>query len=531
MSTHAIPKHPPDLSETQLDALITEAKDWQLTHGSLLKLVLREQENTVPAVPIGVALFPTLFPRRLFAEAADLQQCFNQLYMAIAEDDAWLEQALGSLIESDHLVKTLWRIHCQVRSEGFAQTLNLGVFRSDYMLHCPLNSDGDQPSLVAAELKQVEVNTVSVAGGTHGNLVANMQRAFATRGIYEDLAGASCDPLTLPINETIQSIVDALEKGHRSYDSLQGAELTGIGSRGPCVIFLVQPYNVNICDERPLEYALWERGIPTFRVIFGKNDQLRVDASRKLLYYPPEQVTSNPWEVSVVYIRAGYDSSEYDEHGTRMRLDIERSCAIKCPPITCHLATLKAVQQALTAPGAVERFLPAEQAARVRTTFMPMYLLDDSVHGKEARALAVDPELAASFVLKPSLEGGGHNVYRSEISAFLAQTPEERWHDYILMEMISSPPLENILLSPAGLYRGPVISELGIFGACLWRRSEEPSHSTTATSPSEHKVPPSLDIISNENAGWSLKTKSKDVNEMSVVKGFGCFDSPLLFDG
>lgn len=32
----------------------------------------------------------------------------------------------------------------------------------------------------------------------------------------------------------------------------------------------------------------------------------------------------------------------------------------------------------------------------------------------------------------------------------------------------------------------------------------------------------------NSEAGWSLKTKPANVDEMSVVKGYGCFDSPYL---
>jgi len=33
-----------------------------------------------------------------------------------------------------------------------------------------------------------------------------------------------------------------------------------------------------------------------------------------------------------------------------------------------------------------------------------------------------------------------------------------------------------------------------------------------------------------EVAGWTFKTKPVSVDEMSVVKGYGCFDCPLLVD-
>jgi hypothetical protein len=34
----------------------------------------------------------------------------------------------------------------------------------------------------------------------------------------------------------------------------------------------------------------------------------------------------------------------------------------------------------------------------------------------------------------------------------------------------------------------------------------------------------------NRLAGWSFKTKAAGVDEMSVVKGYGCFDCPRLVD-
>ena len=37
-------------------------------------------------------------------------------------------------------------------------------------------------------------------------------------------------------------------------------------------------------------------------------------------------------------------------------------------------------------------------------------------------------------------------------------------------------------------------------------------------------------ILKNEVVGWSLKSKRPDVNEMSVVLGYGAFDSLSLVD-
>ena len=79
-------KYPPEFTEEQAESLIADIKDWQLTHGSLLKLVQTDEENTVLAHPVGVSVFPTVFPRHLFQEALGLQRVYNKLYTAVAED-------------------------------------------------------------------------------------------------------------------------------------------------------------------------------------------------------------------------------------------------------------------------------------------------------------------------------------------------------------------------------------------------------------------------------------------------------------
>ena len=303
---------------------------------------------------------------------------------------------------------------------------------------------------------------------------------------------------------------------------------------------------MNICDERPLEYALWNHDppIPAYRVEFGEEALARTSftESRELLYRPASGL--RPIEVSVAYLRAGYDPEEYTTTGYQCRLLLERCRAIKCPSILGHLATFKKVQQALAAPNALTRFLPPAEAQLIAKTFAPMYPMDKSSDaGRRGCALASNPETAVNYVLKPSLEGGGHNVYRQDIPEFLESVPMSRWRTCILMELINPVFQNNILLSPRGTYTaeeargaalhsksrniqqdhsnqhadqhpGPTVSELGIFGVCLWRGKDQ--------------GPP--EILQNNEAGWSLKTKPARVDEMSVVKGYGCFDCPYLVD-
>ena len=116
-------------------------------------------------------------------------------------------------------------------------------------------------------------------------------------------------------------------------------------------------------------------------------------------------------------------------------------------------------------------------------------------------------------MLKPSLEGGGHNVYRGDIPRVLERVPEAEWRSYVLMELMRPPPLSNILLAGRGVYEGRVVSELGVFGVCMWRRRDGVI---------------GAEIVENRQGGWSFKTKAEEVDEMSVIKGYGCFDTPCL---
>lgn len=313
----------------------------------------------------------------------------------------------------------------------------------------------------------------------------------------------------MPVNRTVKSIAAGLAKSHLTY----GPAKSDLAAH-TAVLMVVQRKNVNICDERPFEEALWEQGVPTYRIEFG--DAVLASTfltdSRELLFLPTSSLTGQQVEVSVVYHRAGYDVEEYTESGSEARYQLERSRAIKAPSLLSQLTTLKIVQQKLAMPHILERFLDTDEAARVRKTFMPMYPLDKSPLGQEGLILARRLDDAVHHVLKPSLEGGGHNIYRENIPSFLMSNPNLRVADYILMEMIKSPNVHNALLTFEGLHSGPVISELGVFGTCLWRKRAEGT----------------LDLLENREAGTSFKTKRMDVDEISVVKGYGCFDSPCL---
>jgi len=91
MATLTAP-YPPTLSPQQLSNLIFSIKDYQITHGMLLKY--GPDAHSINAIPIGVSLFPSLFPWSLFEEARELQVVYNKLYARVSEDEEWLFEVL-----------------------------------------------------------------------------------------------------------------------------------------------------------------------------------------------------------------------------------------------------------------------------------------------------------------------------------------------------------------------------------------------------------------------------------------------------
>ena len=135
---------------------------------------------------------------------------------------------------------------------------------------------------------------------------------------------------------------------------------------------------------------------------------------------------------------------------------------------------------------------------------------------QEGPKLALDEKTAEKHVLKPQREGGGNNIYRSKIPPFLKSIPERDYKQYILMELIQPPTdaKNTVLRSDGQVVSGNVISELGIFGTCLW----------------DTKANGKIEVLQNEEGGYLMRTKGRDSDEGGVAAGFSSLDSLVLYD-
>lgn len=364
-------------------------------------------------------------------------------------------------------------------------------------------------------IKQVEFNTIASSFGGLSSKVSSMHRYLASINAYPPASESIIKRSALPPSSSVPSLARGLAEGHKAY----GPSKSG---RPLCVLFLVQTPERNVFDQRHLEFALLEEhGVRAFRLPFHDIMQdTKLDDDRRLIYSPPHNV-DHSFEVSVVYFRAGYSPSDYrGDVDWQARLHVERSAAVKCPTILTHLAGSKKVQQVLATPHSphLAHFLPDKsKAAEVLKTFAPIYPLDQSEAGIEARKLAQNPETAQRYVLKPQREGGGNNVYRKAIPEFLKSQPESHWPAHILMEMIEPPALTNTIFRNGEVQKGGVIGELGVYGTCLWRcRVEGGLHQGVK------------EMLHNHEAGYLLRTKGDQSEEGGVAAGFGAVDSVCL---
>lgn len=499
----------PQLENAAQDHAVQQLLHWSLANG----LVLYPQNfKTFSTDAAPVTLFPTPFPRSSFNLALQVQPIFNRLYAKIAANDKWLTSIIDQLTEFDQdFTGRLWQTYLQAKSIGITQPLALGLVRSDYML--------DQ---ITNQIKQIEYNVISVSFAGLGPKVANLHRYLNQSGAYDAQSGSKqyYNQHDIATSEATANLVEGLAKANDLYHREQKS-----GSENPTkstiVLFVVQENERNVFDQRHLEYILLQNhGLKSRRATLAQVLSVtRTDPNTKQIYYIP---TND--EISIIYYRTGYAPTDYkSDKDWETRLNLETTKAIKSPTLLSQISGSKKVQQLLTDKSLIERILndnidnnPTNTNEKVSTeeidlllqTFVNIYPLDDSPQGRKAKQLAfANPE---RYVLKPQREGGGNNIYKNDIPAFLKSIPELQWNAYILMDLINPPSHPNKIVRAGEVYHEQVLSELGIFGTIVWDTELGTVHSNTT-------------------ADYLLRSKFSSSNEGGVAAGFGCVDSLYLY--
>ena len=507
------------LSEATCDLLRTETLHLAAVDGVLLGAA--GPFNHAPC-----ALLPFPLQASLFHEALALAPAFNRIVDRVSRDLSWLVPTVSTTVAHDPFTSRLLTLLTTIRdevgtAEGASQPLQLSVNRSDYMIDEKDDaSAGRKRSLLQVELNTISASFVSLAAkmsSLHTHLLSRLKDE-GTDGVGSDLeeclkailpadANASSTyanlDSSLPPNASVSRVAAGIATAHKEYikrhsDKDEGALVA--------VVMIVQPNERNVVDQRGLEYALWrEQRVPMVRATLAE-----VALGAKLAAGGKLRLSrGGRWvEASVAYFRAGYTPNDYPTDSEwEARGLIERSIAIKCPSLAQHLAGTKKVQQALAAPGVLERFASADDAKAMRASFAPLYGLEAGGGAAVERAVAMAIERPGEFVLKPQREGGGNNLYGEEMREALRTMSEAERASHILMGRIRPASLPSALMREGELDGGRCACELGVYGVHLGDGTVE---------------------LVNESAGHLLRVKLEGVDEGGVCAGFAVLSSPLL---
>ena len=127
-----------------------------------------------PFAHAPLSLLPYPFPSSLFAQAAALAAPFNLLVDRISRDLEWLCDQVRSVVVHDAFTRRLLEIAEAIKAEGAAQPLQLGIYRSDYMVHQPTEE-------ATPRLLQVELNTISCSFVALGAKLSGVHRHLLPR--------------------------------------------------------------------------------------------------------------------------------------------------------------------------------------------------------------------------------------------------------------------------------------------------------------------------------------------------------------
>jgi glutathione synthase len=482
--TSSLTAIPQGIDPSLISRVVRDAKDYALCNG----LCLRPRESLLGDDLLEVAplsLFPSPFPRRLFNLSKNVQTSVNALMNAVSHDPLFIENSLRDTVKVDDFTRSLLKVYNESNRIGLSQTLSLGLFRTDYMIHEEGNQGNGEQRLL-----QVESNAIASGFANLGPKVTRMHEYILNKYTSDPEAVKT----GIPKNEADFNFPISFIRAFEHY-----------GNPAAVILFVVEDRTVNLCDQRGHDFAI-SKIRPDIKVLRRTWNELHscvsVDENRRLLI-------DSKIEVAIVYYRVLYDPSQYSkgEESWKLRLKIETSQAIKCPTIGYQLSGVKKFQEVLTDKEILLRFLPEREASELSQTFADFFTLDEE--GAVAAALK-NPN---KFVMKPQREGGGHNLYGEEIVKRIQEIrgTDER-HSFILMQMIEAPVVDNILIGrdvyPSSGHIDPVTCELGIFGSILSKGNN---------------------VIFNHEDGHVLRCKKLGVNEGGISAGFGAIDSPFLY--
>ena len=213
-------------------AKVTEAIDFALVHG----LVKRTPDGGLVHMPF--ALTPCPITRETSERLEQLTGPFSRLAHSVSRNLPFLQETLGQVARTDQFTADLLKLS---EASASTQTLQFQITRSDYFLQA--DQEHGTP-----RIRQVELNTISSSfPGSASKMYALHRHLLARTPQQADL---------LP-NNPLMGLADGFERAFQIY-----------GHGDAIVLMVVQPEESNVFDQRLLELAISEKGIPVRRMTF-----------------------------------------------------------------------------------------------------------------------------------------------------------------------------------------------------------------------------------------------------------------------
>lgn len=113
-------------------------------------------------------------------------------------------------------------------------------------------------------------------------------------------------------------------------------------------------------------------------------------------------------------------------------------------------------------------------------------------------------------MLKPQREGGGNNLFGTDLIELLEEMAPESYPAFVLMEYIKPTAFVSTRLVNNQYVTGPCLCEFGVYGSYLM-------------------LPGCLERpLSNANLGYLLRTKDENSREGLVIGGFAAIDAVAI---
>ena len=502
-------------NNVQLKRISKLIETWCGCHGLLyadaqLNNNKNELDNLYVWRTAPLSLLPLPYPYKAYQYTKDLQPIINTLIDKVSRDKDFLINTLNIIARTDAFTNKLLQIYEEIDENLIKESIQLGLHRSDYMLNIDdINDNNNEKPL------QIEINTIASSFGCLSEKVTTLHKYILER---LDKDNSAWDDIRKQLNYTfndpiitLKSIPDNVSTRMLAF-GIAMAHLV-FGDNQSIVLFVVQPGERNVADQRLLAEELWvSHNIRTeFITLSDVINQCYVD-NNKILKYKIDNNIEHEKIVSVVYYRAGYSPSDYPTNNEwEARKMIEKSSAIKCPSIGYQLAGTKKVQQVLCEENILEKYLNTEQCKLLRECFALQYSLGTMATKESLEAIENAINDGSKWVLKPQREGGGNNYYGTDLSNFLNKHKSDTiLSEYILMQRIFPRVMNSLFLRNSEIKLLPSINELGIYGTFLGDGSSKP--------------------LINTYSGYLLRTKPWGVDEGGVATGFSVLNSIALLD-